>query len=260
MGAAEVEVMRSPVAPELGSDDVIRLGMVALSTDLTIEGDARRVLPDRAALHVARVAFENPTTPENLRRMAPRLTEAADLLVPEVPLAAIAYACTAASVTMGDAAVEAGISRTRPGIPVVTPPRAACEGLAALAVRRIALVTPYLPETTAPMVRYFEDRGFEVVSAHCLGLADDRDIARVTPGTIRAAVLAADGPDAEGIFLSCTALRAVPMIDGLEALTGKPVISSNQALLWRLLHHANLPPAAGNWGRLFDAGPLERAA
>jgi len=254
------EVTPSPVAPELADDGVVRLGMVALSTDLTVEGDARRVLPECAALHVSRVAFKNPTTLENLRRMAPRLTEAADLLAPGVPLAAIAYACTAASVTIGDAEVEAGIARARSGVPVVTPPRAACEGFAALGIRRIALVTPYLPETTAPMMGYFEARGLEVVTAHCLGLADDREIARVTPGTIRAAALAADGPGAEAIFLSCTALRAVPMIADLEALTGKPVISSNQALLWRLLHHANLPPAPGDWGRLFAASPLERAA
>lgn len=257
---AVAEVRPSSVAPELVPDEVVRLGMVALSTDLTVERDARRVLPPSIALHVSRLAYDNPTTPENLIRIAPRLTRAADLLVPGTPLAAIAFACTAASVTIGEAKVEAAISHARPAVPVVTPPGAACEGFAALGVRRIALVTPYLPETTAPMVRYFATRGFDVVTAQCLGLADDRDIGRIGPETIHAAAAVADAQEVEGIFLSCTALRALSEISGIETRIGKPVLCSNQALLWRMLHHAGVPPEPGAWGRLFAATPLERAA
>ena len=255
-----VAVTRSPVAPDLTAEGVTRLGLVALSTDLTVEGDARAVLPEGAALHVSRVAYENPTTPENLRRMAPRLTEAADLLVPGLPLAAIGYACTAASVAIGDDAVTAQVARARPGVPVVTPPAAVLDGFAALGIRRVALVTPYLRETTEPMARFFEAAGLDLVTAHCLGLADDREIARIAPATIRAAVEAADGPGVEGVFLSCTALRALPEIAGLEARLGKPVLASNQALLWRMLHHAGLAAAPGAWGRLFDVAPMESAA
>ena len=254
------DVRPSPVAPALAPDAAPRLGLLALATDLVVEGDARRVLPADVALHVTRVAFENPTTPENLRRMAPRLAAAAELLVPGLPLAAIGYACTAASVAIGDAEVTATIAGARPGVPVVTPAGAACAGLAALGARRIALVTPYLPETTAPMARFFERAGLEVVTAQCLGLADDRDIARIAPETIRAAAAAADAPDVEAVFLSCTNLRALGEIAGLEARLGKPVLCSNQALLWQMLHHAGRAPAPGAWGQLFEVSPLERAA
>ncbi len=257
---ALVPVTPSPVAARLSETGPVRLGMVALSTDLTSEGDARRLLPAEAGFHVSRVAFENPTTPENLRRMAPRLGEAAALITPGVPLAALGYSCTAASVTIGDAAVAATLGRGRPGVPVVTPPGAALEGFAALGVTRIALVTPYLVETTEPMVRYFSAAGLEVVRAHCLGLADDREIARIEPAAIRDAAAAADCAAAQALFLSCTALRALPELSAIEARLGKPVLSSNQAMLWRMLHHAGLPPAPGAWGRLFERAPLERAA
>ena len=252
------DVTLSEVPVAFDPEGVARLGLVALSTDLTFERDAARLIPnDRAALYVARVRFDNPTTPENLARMGPRLAEAADLILPDIPLKAICYACTSASVTLGDAFVKDAIGSVRPGVPLVTPPDAAVQGLAALAVRRMALVTPYLPETTKPMAAYFEARGLEVVSAQCLGLADDRDMARVTADTIIAAAETADRPDAEAVFLSCTALPALGVIAELESRLGKPVLSSNQACLWRMLHHAGLAPASGAPGRLFSAHPAE---
>ncbi|MGS4943986.1 aspartate racemase/maleate isomerase family protein [Meridianimarinicoccus sp. RP-17] len=237
------------------ADAVARLGLIVLSTDLTTERDAARIVPpDHAAVHVARVPFQNPTTPENLRRMAPLLTRAADLILPGEPLAGIYYACTSASVVIGDAEVGEAIHAARPGVPVVTPTAASLDAFAALGVRRIALVTPYLPCTTVPMVGYFERGGLETVSAHCLGMEDDRDMARVSAQTIIDAVLAADSDAAEAVFLSCTALPALGVIDTLEARLGKPVVTSNQAGLWRMLRHAGLMADRAP-GRIF-ATPL----
>jgi len=257
-----VSVRLSDVAPAFDPKTAVtRLGMIVLATDLTSEGDAGRVLADeRIALHVSRVAYENPTTPENLRKMTPRLTEAARLLTPVPDLRAVWYSCTAASVEIGDAAVTAAIKAALPGVPVVTPPDAALQGFAALGVGRIALVTPYLIETTEPMAAYFAHRGLDVVNAQCLGLSDDRDMARATAETIIAAAMAADNPRAEGIFISCTALPALGVIAEIEGRLGKPVISSNQASLWRMAHHAGLSARLRGVGHLFDVAPLDDAA
>ena len=260
--SASALVIRSPVEVTFTPPQaVIRFGMIALATDLTSERDAARLIPrDRAALHVTRVAYENPSTPDNLRKTGPRLTAAAGLLSSVPDLAAICYSCTAASVEIGDRAVAEAVNEACPGVPVVTPPDAAAQGFAALGIGRIALITPYFIETTAPMAAYFVRRGLDVVSAQCLGLADDRDMARVTSDTILAAAEAGDQPDAEGVFLSCTALPALGVIAELEDRLGKPVICSNQASLWRMLHHAGLAPASGAPGRLFTVAPTDRAA
>ncbi|MEO0632483.1 MAG: ectoine utilization protein EutA, partial [Planctomycetota bacterium] len=92
----------------------------------------------------------------------------------------------------------------------------------------------------------------EIVSAECMGISDDRDIARVDVESIVDIALAANRPDAEGIFLSCTALRALDAIPIIEARLGKPVISSNQASLWRLLQLSGLAPSRVACGRLFE--------
>ena len=37
----------------------------------------------------------------------------------------------------------------------------------------------------------------------------------------------ADTPDADGLFISCTALRTIDILDDLERRLGKPVVSAN---------------------------------
>lgn len=229
-----------------------RLGLIALSTDLTSERDFARIVPaERAAVHVARVAYDNPTTPENLRKMAPRLADAAALLLPGESLAAVCYSCTAASVVIGDEVIEAAIHSAIPAVPVVTPTAAARLGFEALGVSRVAILTPYLPQTTQPMADYFQRHGIDVTRAECLGLEDDRDMAYVSRDSIVAAALQVDNAAAEAVFVSCTALPALGAVAEIEARTGKPVVTSNQASLWAMLGHAGIEHRPAGYGRLF---------
>jgi maleate isomerase len=236
---------------------VKKFGIIALATDLTSERDFARIIPvDRAGFYTTRVAFVNPTTPENLRKMSPRLTAAAECILPGVPLDAICYSCTAASVVIGDAEVAAAINTVRPGVPVVTPTGAARLALAALGVNRIAVLTPYLIETSEPMAAYFTGHGFEITRFECFGMDDDREMARVTGDTIVEAVLRLDDPRAQAFFISCTGLPSVQTIAQIEARTGKPVVTSNQASAWAMMRHAGLDERINGYGRLFDLDML----
>lgn len=230
-----------------------RFGLIALATDMTSERDLYRQLPqDHVAIHVTRLAFENPTTPENLRRMTPGLTGAAALLAPLNPVRAICYSCTAASVVIGDAEVAAAICQSVGPVPVVTPAGAARLAFSALGVGRLAVLTPYTVATSQPMAEYFMRHGLEIAGFECLGLEDDRDMARVSDLTIIDAAIAADRPDADALFVSCTALPAVNVIAEIEARIGKPVVTSNQASAWamaRLGGFNDHKPA--QYGRLF---------
>ena len=239
--------------PALRAEDaVVRFGLVALATDLTMEGDLAYLLPQEARVHVTRVVFANPTTPENLLAMRPRLTEAAALIAPEIPLAALCFGCTSGSAVIGNDAIAEAFGAARPSVPVLTPTSALLAAAAWLGLRRIAVLTPYLPETTSPLVAYFETEGLSVASTLCLGLADDRDMARIEPDEIVAAAVDADVPEADAVFLSCTALPALHVIEKIEARLDKPVLTSNQVCAWAMLRAAGLP-AARPTGRLFAA-------
>ncbi|RIY02631.1 ectoine utilization protein EutA [Aureimonas flava] len=231
-----------------------RVGLVLLSTDHSTEADfARLVAGPRIGLFATRVEYANPVTAENLRAMEPRLGAAAALLLPDEPLDAICFSCTSASVAIGDAAVEAAIARAKPGAPVVTPPGAATRAFGRLGARRISLLTPYTVETTAGMAAYFEARGFALASVACLGLEDDREMARIAPASLVEAAVAATHADAEALFVSCTALRSASIAAQVEARIGRPVVTSNQATAWACLGLCGVAPAPGlGAGRLFD--------
>ena len=242
----------TPVLEARGA--IKRLGLIALSTDLTTERDFARIIPmDRAGVYGTRVAFANPTTPDNLRAMAPDITAAAELILPGETLDAVCYSCTAASVVIGDAEIAALINSALPGVPVVTPSGAALKAFSALGVKHISVLAPYLVETSMPMADYFNLHGLKIEKFRCLGLDDDRDMARVDPDFILRAALETDTAQTQAFFLSCTGLQAVDVIEELERQTGKPVVTSNQASAWALMNYAGLVQTSEKWGQLFQS-------
>lgn len=233
-------------------DHIRRFGLIALATDLTIEGDAARLMPPGTQLHVTRIIFENPTTPENLRRTGPRLRAAAELIVPGVQLEGLLFGCTSAAAVLGDE-IDAMVGNRAP---LTTPVGAAIRAFRALGITRISLLTPYMEETTNLVADHFVGLGIDVVARSSMGHEDDRDMGMLSGETVIAAALEADDPEAEAIFLSCTALPAVPVIERIEAHLGKPVFSSNQVLFWAMLDAAGI--ASEGPGRLF--APRDRTA
>ncbi|WP_282610113.1 ectoine utilization protein EutA [Pelagibius sp. Alg239-R121] len=228
-----------------------RIGLILLATDLTSERDFARMLPrDAVDLYCSRIAYANPTTPDNLRKMQTKLSETAALLLPDEALDVVCYSCTAASVVIGDEEVEAAVALGKPGAAVVTPPSAVCRGLGALGAQRISMLTPYTKETSAPMARYFEAHGFEVQGLRCFGLEDDRVMARVTPQSIVEAAREAMSESADALFISCTALRAAEVAGEIERAIGKPVVTSNQASVWMALRRAGVVTAIEGYGHL----------
>ena len=59
--------------------------------------------------------------------------------------------------------------------------------------------------------------------------------------------------EADGILMLGTGLRCVGVIDDIERATGKPVVTANQASLWRCLRLAGVTASVQGYGRLWDA-------
>ncbi|MBB2971688.1 ectoine utilization protein EutA [Mesorhizobium sp. RMAD-H1] len=230
-----------------------RVGLIILATDHTTEPDFRRmVASDHIALYTARIAYANPTTPENLRRMQPELTKAARLILPDEELDAVCYSCTSASVVIGDPEIQTAIHAAKPGVPVVTPTLASVKALYAVGARRISVLTPYTIGTSAPMADYFTVGGFSIASFTCLGLEDDRQMARISPASLVAAAREATASDADALFISCTALRSAGVAAEIERIIGKPVVTSNLATSWATLRICGETTPQPELGRLMS--------
>lgn len=157
---------------------------------------------------------------------------------------AVVYACTSGSF-VGGVAGERRLRATLAsacGVPGVTTSGALVEALDALGVRKVAVATPYDAAVTDRLTEFLQETGHAVAGGAYLGL--HADIVRVDTAAVRRLARAADSPDAEALFLSCTNLRTFDLLADLERELAKPVLSANQVSVWSALRAAGLPAAA----------------
>ena len=58
--------------------------------------------------------------------------------------------------------------------------------------------------------------------------------------------------NADALFISCTALPVLNIIERLEKKLGKPVITSNQSLIWDTLESIGMNKDIQGFGKLFN--------
>jgi maleate isomerase len=227
------------------------IGLVALATDHVCELDLRQVIPqDRLPLYVSRIAFAPAITFETLGAMRDGITGAAALILAGGRLDVLAYGCTSGTMVIGEDEVFARLRAARPGIACTTPPTAALAALRALGARRIAVLTPYIEAVNRRVHDYFTGRGLDIAAFGAFDKESDEEVAAIAPASILAAAQALDAPDIEAIFLSCTGMRGLAVVEELEARLGKPVITSNQAMAWHALRLAGYDAPLAGFGRL----------
>ena len=239
------------------------VGLIALATDQVCEHDIARILALAGLpLYVSRVAFPAEVTLDTLAGMRVGLRDAAALLLPGERLDVIAYGCTSGSMVIGEDTVFARLREARPGVKCTTPPTAAMAAFAVLGMRRIAVLTPYVDAVNERVRNYLAARGLDIVSFGSFHRRTDPEIASIVPESISEAAVALDRPDIDGLFISCTALRTLPVIEALEEKLGKPVVTSNQAMAWHALRLAGTRRRVEGLGRLLrlDAAGGEGAA
>ena len=228
------------------------LGLVVLQVDEVIEQDFRRLFPpDGVALHVTRIPSGAEVSEATLTAMAAALPAAAGLLPPSVAFDVVAYACTSGTTVIGPERVAALVGGAVRTAAVTEPLTAAIAGFAALGVRRIGLVSPYVAAVSATLRQAFVRAGLEVVAFGSFEEAVEARVARIAPESIaRAATTIGAAAEVEAVFLSCTNLRTLDVIHQVEQALGKPVVSSNQALAWHMARLAGIGPPCPAYGRL----------
>lgn len=228
-----------------------RIGLVLLSNDYAVERDYTNMRPsDDVALFSTRVANTPDCTVETLPKMAPHIEAAAGLILPEGRLDVMVYACTSGTVVMGYDRICELIHASRPGIPVVTPITASLAALDRLGADKLAVLTPYVDGVNAALAAHLEAQGKTVCAFTSFGIEDNEVMAALPTEAIYHAALEADRPEAEALFISCTAIRAVDVVERIEQAIGKPVITANQALIWQSLRWAGCAQTIDGYGAL----------
>jgi len=228
------------------------LGLIVLQVDETIEQDFRRLFaaPD-IALYVSRIPSGAELTPDTIAQMAIDLPQAASLLPPAASFDVIGYACTSGTTLIGVDQVAQLVGGNATTQAVTNPLTATIAALTALNVTSVAIVSPYIASVALPICKAFLDAGFDVPATLSFGEEVEANVARIDPAAIHAAALEVGRtPGVEAVFLSCTNLRTLDIIDDLERQLGMPVISSNQALAWHMAQTASVEVATDTHGAL----------
>src|SRR5262245_46214342 len=187
-----------------------------------------------------------------LDRLLPRIEEAARMLV-DARCEVVAFHCTATSMEEGMAGEERVLAAVRRAGArhAVSTATAIRRALNALGARRIVLVTPYSAKTTKEEAEFLRSAGHEVVQAKGYDLGGS-DAYCATPAEFwRERVIEAAHPAANAYFLSCANISTFGVIEAIEQALDRPLITSNQAVLWDALCRLDQSGRGVCPGRLF---------
>ena len=230
-----------------------QIGFIVPSNNTVIEPELYHIVPEGVSFHFTKIVFNRPRDGKNQDVDG----ETADILH-RAGVDVIVYACMVTSL------VEAGQweqeTTERTGIPAVTAANAVKEALQAVGARSVALVCHYTEDRFEMLRESFRADGFNVVSIESASVSDQRNVNRIPTEEVYRLARKANTPEADAVCLLATDLRSFPILQPLEEDLGKPVVSTNQAILWKALPLAGIQPEIKGYGSLLSGDIREKAA
>ncbi len=230
-----------------------RVGLIALASDFMIEKDFINVIKDKKIdFFVNRIECYNPLTKENLIKMSNKVTDVTKDILPDQDLDCVVYGCTSGTIAAGHDSIEQKVKAAKPMAEVSTPSTAAIQALKKLNIKKVSIFTPYSKKLNDDVLDYFKSEGFEVTSNSYFDIQDDYDIGKVDQNYLYDVLSKIDLNGADALFVSCTALPVLEIIDKLEKKLNTIVLSSNQALIWDTLVKIKKNNSVEGFGKLFQ--------
>ena len=229
-----------------------RIGLITLASDFRIEKDFNNVIYGKEIdLYSNRIHCYNPLTNETLKKMADDISDVTREILPDQKLDCVAYGCTSGTIAAGYSSIYEKINLAKPNTKVTTPITSAIKAIKKFNINKISVFTPYTDEINQSVVEYFKKENIEVVSLSYFDIASDLDIGKVDPDHLFEVLTKIDLSKSDGLFVSCTALPVLSLIDKLEKKLGRVVLSSNQTLIWDTLNEINYNKNIDGFGQLF---------
>ena len=240
------------VEPKYNLNPNPRIGLIALASDFMIEKDFINVIKDKNIdFFVNRIECYNPLTRDNLIKMSQKITEVTKDILPNEKIDCVVYGCTSGTIAAGYSSIEQKVKLAKPEAKVTAPSTAAVKALKKLNINKVSIFTPYIKELNDEVVEFFKKENFVVTSNSYFDIETDVDIGKVDQNYLYEVLSKIDLKDAEALFVSCTALPALPIIEKLEKKLNKFVLSSNQALIWDTIRSIGYNSSINGYGKLF---------
>lgn len=235
-----------------------RLGLLVPSSNTTMEAEFQKLLPEGLSLHTSRMLQVKETEDELLKMREYAKRGAKELASADVDL--IIYGCTSGSFLKGEdenQQIKAELEEIS-AVPVLTTSTAVRKAFDFMGIERLVLVTPYPQETNQKAKKWIESLGYEVseiielIHSTYSNPINNLEIGRIFPEIIYKKIRnKCLMKDEDGIFISCTNLRTLKIIERLENDLRINVVTSNQATMWAALKEVGLKSSIQGYGQLF---------
>ena len=231
-----------------------RVGVITLSTDFTIEQDFRKICHSLPIdIFFNRIPFINPLNHENYLKMAEHIPEVSQQILPGEKIDVIAYGCTSGTIAIGEAHISSQVQRSKPEAKVTTPITASLKAFKKLNLKNIAVLTPYPKDVNVTVFDYLSKNNLTIDSFNSFNLNYDSEIAQVSSASLKENIAKINLDNVDGLFVSCTALKIVDILDEVEKKFNTTVISSNQAIIWDCIQLLDMNVKMPGYGKLFNS-------
>jgi len=241
------------------SRGIARIGVFVPFTNVNLEADMAMMCPPGVSMHFTRLGgydIDQVPDAEQMSGLAQSdMDEAIRLLAGAKP-DVVLYGCTSATLALGstfDSELAAKI-KEKSGAICITAAGALVNALRTLKTENIAFASPYVAALNNDAIEFLASQNITTVSRFDY----PRDLGNygqgeLQPDEIVNFAMQANSPEADAIVLSCTDLRATETIVLLEEQAGKPVITSNQAMMFSAMQAMEIKDAINGFGRLFES-------
>ena len=184
--------------------------------------------------------------------MTQNITSVAGNILPGEKIDCIVYGCTSGTIVSGFENIKKKVNLAKPEALVIAPNIAALCALKKKNIKKVSIVTPYIKSVNDDVVKFFKDNNFEVTSNTYFDIESDVDIGKVDQEKLYEILSKIDHNNAQALFVSCTSLPVLNIIEKLERKLDMIVLSSNQALIWETLEKINENKSIKGFGSLFN--------
>lgn len=227
------------------------IGLINPGTGASMERDFHRFVPEGVGVITTRVPFGGMPDPEGLMKMADLLEDTARVFSTRHH-DLVMFGCTSGSLIGGPTFDQECIRRIEraSGAPGLTTSTVLVEAFERLGLNKAATITPYPDSTNEIEKQFLESHGVDVTTISGMHQLE-KSIADIQPSFVYQKVKQLDLTGADCIFISCTGLNVLDIIETIETDFGLPVVTSNQVTLWGALRHARVGVKIPKLGRLF---------
>ncbi|MBI3967670.1 MAG: aspartate/glutamate racemase family protein [Chloroflexi bacterium] len=238
-----------------------RIGLLVPTTNSTGEPDFHMGVPDGVTVHSHHLWIgTDGASAASMERMNADLETGARYLAP-LGIEVICMAGTTNSFyngLTGSDWMEAHMSKAAGGIPAVASSPSVAQALRYYGAKRISVATPYAKWNNDRLGEYFTAAGFDVLNVEGDPRVADGHTQHMNdqdPTEIAEFAISICRSEADAVFCSCSGWRALEAAAEIERRTGKVVITTNQATLWRTLKKIGIDRAKSGFGRLLEEMP-----